>query len=503
MSSTDEHDAAAKESGLDQGVQVLEANDGRKAQESELVHIDYTDKEERQIVRKIDAIVLLLFACIYMFQYLDKIALSYAAIFGLRTDLHLHGQEYSWASSIFYFGQFAFEWVGIYLLHKLPIKQVVGVSIVIWGAIMMCLAAANSFAGLATVRFFLGLAEGAVAPAFVILTSFWWKKKEQPIRVATFVSANAMAQIVGALLLYGCGSIKNASIKGFKISFLLAGGITILLGVTFLLVIPLTPATAWFLTPRQREIAVYRVARERASFQHNQFDMQQAWATFKDPRLYLVFLWAVLVCMTSVVVFGSIVINGLGFSPFRTLLIGLPGPAIQLLTIWLGVIGIWFFPNGRGIIQCLLILPPWIGCIMLYSLPYADKWALTGGYWLATCNSSVFVVNMSLIASNFKGHTRKTIVSFAYFIGYCVGCIAGPQMFLATETPTYPTAMRACIGLYAVYIVAQVAYLALSYYENKRRDKLAAAGDDSAIPRPASDEDNRTDLEDLSFRYVL
>lgn len=36
---------------------------------------------------------------------------------------------------------------------------------------------------------------------------------------------------------------------------------------------------------------------------------------------------------------------------------------------------------------------------------------------MATCNSSVFVINMSLISSNFKGHTRKTIVSVAYFIG--------------------------------------------------------------------------------------
>nr|XP_031859695.1 uncharacterized protein CI109_004970 [Kwoniella shandongensis]KAA5526767.1 hypothetical protein CI109_004970 [Kwoniella shandongensis] len=489
-----------KEHVTDQDIRIVEANETNV---KELTHIDYTDDEEKKVVRKIDAIVLLIFACIYMFQYLDKIALSYAAIFGLRTDLKLVGQQYSWASSVFYFGQFAFEWVGIYLLHKLPIKQVVGVSIVVWGAIMMCLAAANNFAGLATVRFFLGLAEGAVAPAFVILTSFWWKKKEQPIRVATFVSANAMAQIVGALLLYGCGSIKTAAIKGFRISFLLAGAITILLGVTFLIVIPLTPATAWFLNPRQREIAVYRVARERASFQHTQFDTQQAWATFKDPRLYLVFFWAVLVCMTSVVIFGSIVINGLGFSPFRTLVIGLPGPALQLTTIWLGALGTRFFPNRRGVIQCLLILPPWTGCIMMYALPYSNKWALTGGYWLATCNSSVFVVNMSLIASNFKGHTRKTIVSFAYFIGYCVGSIVGPQMFLATESPTYPTAMKACISLYAVYILAQAAYLVLSYYENKRRDKLAAEGDESAVPRPASDEDNRTDLEDLSFRYVL
>lgn len=76
-----------------------------------------------------------------------------------------------------------------------------------------------------------------------------------------------------------------------------------------------------------------------------------------------------------------------------------------------------FFPNSRGWTQMALTLVPLLGVAMMKGIPYSHKWALTGGYWLATCNSSVYVVNMSLIASNFKGHTRKSIVSITYFIG--------------------------------------------------------------------------------------
>lgn len=36
----------------------------------------------------------------YAFFYIDKTTLSYAAIFGIRDDLNLKGQEYSWLSSI-------------------------------------------------------------------------------------------------------------------------------------------------------------------------------------------------------------------------------------------------------------------------------------------------------------------------------------------------------------------------------------------------------------------
>jgi len=39
-----------------------------------------------------------------MFYYIDKTTLSYAAIFGIKKDLDLHGTDYSWLSSIFYFG---------------------------------------------------------------------------------------------------------------------------------------------------------------------------------------------------------------------------------------------------------------------------------------------------------------------------------------------------------------------------------------------------------------
>jgi hypothetical protein len=42
-----------------------------------------------------------------MFQYLDKSAMSNTAILGLRTDLHMSGGQYSWASSLFNFGYLA------------------------------------------------------------------------------------------------------------------------------------------------------------------------------------------------------------------------------------------------------------------------------------------------------------------------------------------------------------------------------------------------------------
>ncbi|KAE9961313.1 hypothetical protein BLS_002560, partial [Venturia inaequalis] len=69
-------------------------------------------------------------------------------------------------------------------MSKLRLTKFVGVTVVIWGAICMCLAAPKDFAGFATVRFLLGFSEGAVSPAFVTITSYWYKQDEHAIRTA-------------------------------------------------------------------------------------------------------------------------------------------------------------------------------------------------------------------------------------------------------------------------------------------------------------------------------
>lgn len=49
----------------------------------------------------------------YMMAFLDKQTLGYAALMGIRENLHLVGSQYSWTSGIFYFGYLFFSWVDL------------------------------------------------------------------------------------------------------------------------------------------------------------------------------------------------------------------------------------------------------------------------------------------------------------------------------------------------------------------------------------------------------
>ncbi|KAJ2993692.1 hypothetical protein NUW58_g1763 [Xylaria curta] len=59
---------------------------------------------ETKLQRKLDYRILPLLSICYFFYYVDKTTLSYAAIFGIKTDLALNPTDYSWLSSLFYFG---------------------------------------------------------------------------------------------------------------------------------------------------------------------------------------------------------------------------------------------------------------------------------------------------------------------------------------------------------------------------------------------------------------
>lgn len=74
-------------------------------------------------------------------QYLDKVTTSYAAVWGMRTDLHLVGQGYSWVSSIFYFGYLVAEAPASYLLARFSTRKFAGLSVLIWGIMVICIAA--------------------------------------------------------------------------------------------------------------------------------------------------------------------------------------------------------------------------------------------------------------------------------------------------------------------------------------------------------------------------
>lgn len=59
----------------------------------------------KRVLRKIDMYILPFLCITYALQFIDKTSLGYSSVYGIIKDNNLKGQDYSWASSIFYFGK--------------------------------------------------------------------------------------------------------------------------------------------------------------------------------------------------------------------------------------------------------------------------------------------------------------------------------------------------------------------------------------------------------------
>lgn len=86
----------------------------------------------------------------------------------------------------------------------------------------MLQAAVFNFSGFFAVRFFLGLVEACVSPAWMLLTSMLWTRDEQPLRTSFWISMNGLSSILGALLSWGLGHADGSAVPNWKLIYLVS-----------------------------------------------------------------------------------------------------------------------------------------------------------------------------------------------------------------------------------------------------------------------------------------
>ncbi|KAL4888015.1 major facilitator superfamily domain-containing protein [Aspergillus ambiguus] len=468
---------------------------------------DSKQAEEKRVKRKIDCVVLPLVMALLCTRHiltlpfldLDKQSLSYASVFGMIKELDLHGTQYSWLGSIFYVGQLVAEFPAMYLMSRFPLARFVACTVIVWGGVCMCLAAATTFPSFMGVRFVLGLTEGAVSPAFVTLTSLWYKKNEHPLRIGLWISCNGLAQVVGALMMYGIGH-QVMAVAQWKAMFLICGGLTVFVGVAFFFLMPAGPDTAWFLTQHEREIATKRLQAENEGGDQTYFSLPQLKEAAGDIRAYLSFLFGALITLPSpVIAFASLIIHFLGYSSLETMLYTSPSGAVQIVFVWVGIVLCQIWPNRRCAIIVGLTIIPLTGIILLFALPLSAGWGMIVASWLASVISNIFSILLSLNASNTRGNTKKAIVNALFFVGYAVGAICGPLLWNTEYAPRYRSGLILALVSWLVFIPLVAAYWFSCAYENKNRSAVQMEVGTHIAEVAGRD---MTDKEDSGFRYT-
>lgn len=380
-----------------------------------------------------------------MLHNIDATSLGYAAVWGLREDLHLSTDQYTWVSSMLFFGYMLCEWpLGLVAQHW-HTGRVVGAVGAAWGLCTLAAALCKDFGGFATQRFFLGALQSVINPAWVLMTSIFYQRDEQAFRVVLWWSMNGVSLAVGGMLSFGCGYVRAGGLPSWKWIYIIEGALTVAWGAVVSLCVPTSPQTARWLTPAEKAAAVGRLASNKTGTKNptiKAYQIVEALDPRRDPQGLLLFL----------LIFFNEFVNGgfsaffapnlaaLGYSQLVTSLLGIPVGAAQVF--WM--VGAAAFTlrlrNVRIVMAMLALVPAFAGFLLQIAIPDGQgRAAKTVGVCLSLGYCATCALSFQLPAQNAGGFTKRTTMTSIAFLGYSLGNIVGPHVFYDGQTPKYLT----------------------------------------------------------------
>ncbi|KAL2793135.1 major facilitator superfamily domain-containing protein [Aspergillus keveii] len=463
----------------------------------------------KRLRRMIDRRVLVIMVCTYFLQALDKGTMSFASIMGIREHAGLlEGNKYSWLTTCIYIAVLIVEYPTNWIIQRVPIAKYLSANIIIWGAILALHSVANNFPSLIAVRTLLGIFEAVCQPSFVLMSSMWYKREEQAETVTYWYMMNGAQQIVGGLLAYCFSLIGNEHhVKSFHALFLTYGCASVLWGFFVGWWLPDSPMRAKCFSEEDKKLMVERVRSNQTGLQNRKFRAYQVWEAAKDPQVYCYMAIQIFTTLptSGLGAFANIIIKGFEFNLLET----------QLLAMVLGFYIIIVLltsaflvkKTGQNLYVMLgFIIPSYVGTIVLMTVKNKNMGTKVGlliSYYITLSFWSAQNLGLSMVSRNIGGATKKSVCIAATFVSWAVGNAIGPQVFLDHDAPRYFIAFGVHIGCYVCLTIA-VIFLRwyLSWQNRKKERMLAEAGLDPNEQNLAHAFEDRTDQENLYFRYI-
>ncbi|OCF44754.1 hypothetical protein I317_01444 [Kwoniella heveanensis CBS 569] len=441
--------------------------------------VEVTAEDNVRLRKIIDRRILPILTWCYLLQILDKFVFGYGNIYGMSADLGLKGTEYSLASTMNNVAQAAWMPFSTYLIVKVPPKYLMPGLIFGWGTAQACMAASHNLGGLAAARFFLGLFEAGCLPLFSVITAHWYRRSEQPIRVAAWYSTVGLGQIVASVLSFLFGKIKSDALSSWRIIFIAVGAITVFSAPVVYWFLENDIQSCKFLNEHEKAMAIERVRANQTGTGSREFKWAHVWEVVYDPKTYLFGAFSLCVNFGATVAtaFGPTLLRDMGFSKETAALLNAPFGALQFITIWLGSYLTMRFKQ-KGIILASMMAPVLLGVALLYHANTQEvrltKLAL-GGYYCLSFMWSGNPIIVSWMVANSGGQTKKSAVLSVYNGFNAIGSIAGPLLYSSKDAPRYVPGLRATLGVFSAMMGVNALCFVLLFLLNKQRERQRVA----------------------------
>ena len=241
-----------------------------------------SDAVLQSAVRKAAVRFVPLLTIAYLFNYLDRTSLGFAAL-TMNQQLGLTAGQFGLAAGIFFLGYSTFEIPSNLLLYKFGARRWLARIMITWGLVSAATAfvvGPNSFYGL---RLLLGIAEAGFFPGVTFFLAAWFPVEYRTRMLAWFLIGIPLSSLIGSPV---CGLLLQMDgiwgYAGWQWLFLLVSLPCIPLGLATLVLLSDRPQAATWLTQAERDTLDKVLAsevRERPP--------SSLWGALKDTRVLI------------------------------------------------------------------------------------------------------------------------------------------------------------------------------------------------------------------------
>ncbi|KAK2463121.1 hypothetical protein APHAL10511_004776 [Amanita phalloides] len=433
------------------------------------------DKElERRIIRFVDWRILPLLSMIYAFALIDRVNLGAANTAGMGKDLKLTiHSRYTIVTCVYFIPYVLLQLPGNLILRRFGVKNVIGFSVVGWGAVQLGMGFVHTWGDLALCRVLLGACEAAYFPAMVFVITTWYKRHEVQKRLAIFWLFAVTAMGFSPVLAYGFSLLNGRrGIAGWSWIFIIEGSVTLLLGILAYLFIPEFPDRNTFLTSQQTAIVLKRIEEDRGDSIPDPLTRQKLLFYLSDWTLWasgIMFMCASMPAY-ALAYYISIILTGMGWSTANALLLSAPPYGAAILTT---MFFSWLSDKHKHRAGYILIQA--VICIVGIALTaFAKNSAVRyfGTFVLCAGNIGTIPGIIAYASNNVATQSKRSVQSAMTVLFAGCGGVLASTTYREQDAPRFIPGLITTMGCQGVLIVA----LATTHLHFRRLNRLSREG---------------------------
>ncbi|PWY72668.1 vitamin H transporter [Aspergillus eucalypticola CBS 122712] len=442
---------------------------------------------EKKLLRKLDWRVIPALWFLFLVSFMDRSNIGNAKIAGMSKELHLVGNDYNLAVTMFTVAYVIFGMPANLLVKRFGPKMLV-LYMFTWGLFVMGQGLVKTASGLIACRFFMGMCEAGFVPGCAYLIGSYYKRDEFLRRYAIFFSANMAAGAFNGLFSSLLTPLNLDGYKGWRWLFLIESIITV--GVSLIcywIVVPF-PEDATFLTAEEKTLLLARLKADGGSVRDDPISFKRVISMAAD--------WKIWICVlaylgaeesaSSLVNFQPTILKDLGWTSRSAQEHTIPVYAVAFV---LTLSCAWLSDHLRHryiftMIGSVLTIIGWsveLSHVQSAGVRYMGIFFVASGAFIMMSTIVVWLcVNLG------KGVKRSVGMGLLPAFGNCGAFVSG-NVFISSESPKYPTGFGVGLAFAVVAGLACTVYFFALQAENRRRDGQPAKEETSEMAPEADD----------------